>query len=150
MGAYEELWLQQSATFQTIADRFAVDPMATRRRWPDRSKAMVEQDRRGSTFLRFNFGRPGCQLPELAPLEALACWSIRPECPLWPAGAGRGAKSLPADQGAGAGILARNNSPICAQVNIRRWLCAVTTPAHERYAGALRKASPRRGGMRAD
>ncbi|QIG99610.2 DNA-processing protein DprA [Bradyrhizobium sp. 6(2017)] len=28
MGAYEELWLQQGATFKTIADRFAADPMA--------------------------------------------------------------------------------------------------------------------------
>jgi DNA processing protein len=28
MGAYEELWLQQSATFKTIADRFASDPTA--------------------------------------------------------------------------------------------------------------------------
>nr|WP_204513935.1 DNA-processing protein DprA [Bradyrhizobium canariense] len=28
MGAYEELWLQQGATFKTIADRFAADPTA--------------------------------------------------------------------------------------------------------------------------
>jgi DNA processing protein len=28
MGAYEQLWLQQSATFKTIADRFAADPTA--------------------------------------------------------------------------------------------------------------------------
>jgi DNA processing protein len=28
MGAYEELWLQQGATFKTIADRFASDPTA--------------------------------------------------------------------------------------------------------------------------
>lgn len=28
MGAYEELWLEQGATFKTIADRFAADPTA--------------------------------------------------------------------------------------------------------------------------
>jgi DNA processing protein len=28
MGAYEALWLEQSATFKTIADRFAADPTA--------------------------------------------------------------------------------------------------------------------------
>lgn len=28
LGAYEELWLQQGATFKTIADRFAADPTA--------------------------------------------------------------------------------------------------------------------------
>ena len=44
IGAYEALWLEQGATFKTLADRFAADPTALPSDFVSRSQALASAD----------------------------------------------------------------------------------------------------------